>query len=257
MKLLLVDGSNVVMRCAYGGDIPPESAVPAATGMINRAVAQLGATHLVVALDYPGAPSWRRIEFDAYKANRTRDTAPWITAAGAAWLDQHWHVELAQGFEADDVIATIALRSATRCEVVVLSSDSDLLPLTQSGIVVARPGTDGTSALWTAKEVCEKYWIPQPHLLFDYKAMVGEPGDNIPGVPGIGAKKASALIKKYGSLDKIIFAGMLGDCETSAIVAKHANVAKLSLRLVSLRPDVPVPPIVPSTCSVKRARKAA
>lgn len=256
MKLLLVDGSNIVMRCAYGGDIPPDSAVPAATGLIRRAAEQVGATHLVVALDTPGTPSWRKLEYSEYKANRERDTGPWIQGAGAAWLDLGWHIELAPGFEADDVIATIALRAAARFPVFVLSSDSDLLPLTQSGIVVARPNKDGAD-LVTSKEVCEKYDIPHPHLLFDLKAMVGEATDNIPGVPGIGAKKGAALIKKYGALDKIIFAGKLGDCELSAVVAKHEAVAKLSLRLVSLRPDVPVPAITPSQCRIQRARRAA
>lgn len=252
MKLLLVDGANVVMRCAYGGDNAPDVAVPSAVNMIRRAIVHAGCSHLVVALDYPAAPSWRRLEYDGYKASRTRDTAPWITALGAACLDIGWHVELAAGFEADDVIATLATRSFGRANVSILSSDSDLLPLTQlAGVVVVKPKTDGFDVV-TAADVSAKYSIPAPKLLTDWKAMVGESGDDIPGVPGIGEKKASALIKRYGDLRQIIFAGKLGDCETSAKVATHEHAAMLALKLVTLRHDAPVPPIKPSTCSVRR-----
>ena len=90
MRLFIVDGSNVVMRCALGGDIAPEPAVKTATNMIYRAAREFEATHLVVALDCPGVPSWRKTLYPEYKAGRERDTTPWLHAAGIAWLWRRW-----------------------------------------------------------------------------------------------------------------------------------------------------------------------
>lgn len=126
MRLLIVDGSNVVMRAAFGGDVAPRQAVPVASGMIERAARECEATHLVVALDCPGEPSWRRVFYPEYKANRTCETAEWITAAWREWSQAGWYVENQAGFEADDIIATVAVRARERAEVFIYSSDSDL-----------------------------------------------------------------------------------------------------------------------------------
>jgi len=129
-RLLLVDGSNMVMRAAFGGELTPADAVPIATGLIRRAARQVGASHLIVALD-SSAPSWRKLEFPEYKANRTVDTDPWLRAAHEHWLRMGWYVEECAGFEADDVIASLALRAKPACPVTVLSNDSDLLTVVE------------------------------------------------------------------------------------------------------------------------------
>jgi DNA polymerase-1 len=256
MTLLLVDGSNVLLRCAFGGDIPPEQSTPTACGMIDRAAKELGATHLVIALDCPGVPSWRKLEYAEYKANRERDTSLWLTVGADEMARRGYLLAAHPGFEADDVLATIALRSIARTKVAVLSGDTDLLPLTASGIDVVRPLSGGDFQTFTASDVCEKYQIPAAYLLYDYKAMVGETGDNVPGVPGIGPKKAALLLHKLGGLKEIIHAGHGGYNKESALVAQHEATALRALRLVSLRPDAPVPPIVPSSCAVRRTRVA-
>lgn len=256
MKLLLVDGSNVVMRCAFGGDIAPLEAVHSATAMIERVAKELQATHLVIALDYPDALTWRHELYPEYKANRTKDTSPWIVTAGASFAQRGWCVEFAPGYEADDVIATIALRTAPRANVVVFSSDSDLLPLTVAGVTVVRPLAGGMTQAFDAAGVCEKYRIPGAQLLYDFKAITGEATDNIPGVPGIGPKRAADLITKYGDLNAIIEVGRGKIEKYSAIVAEHETAARLSLRLASLNPDAPISPITPSTCALVHQRAA-
>lgn len=251
MTLLLVDAANVLMRCAFGGDTPPEQSTPMALGMIQRAVNEARASHLVIALDYPGAPTWRQLEYPEYKANRTRDTSAWLIAGASAFASRRWHCEVHAGFEADDIIATIALRAADRSSVVVLSGDSDLLALTaHESIEIMRPISGGQFLRFHASDVKEQYRIPAAHLLFDYKAMVGETSDNVPGVPGIGAKRAAQLLHKLGDLEGIIHAGGGGYSKDAETVAQHADVARRALRLVSLRVDVPVPPIAPAIARV-------
>jgi DNA polymerase-1 len=131
------------------------------------------------------------------------------------------------------------------------------LPLTVSGVEVLKPLLDKQLQRFTAADVVEKYAIPAAHLLYDYKAMVGESGENIPGVPGIGLKRAAGLLHKYGDLESIIEVGKGGIEKYSAIVAKHEAEARLSLKLVSLNPDAPIAPITPSSCAISRARSHA
>lgn len=251
MNLLLVDGSNLVMRAAFGGDIEPRVAVPVATGLIKRAADICGATHLVIALDVPGVASWRKQKLPAYKAHRTRDTAAWFIAAHAEWSDtrkHHWYVEGVEAFEADDVIATLALRAKGRGEVFICSGDSDLLPLTAQGFTVLKPENGGKFKPMHAADVCARYQIAAPELLRDLKALMGESGDNIPGVPGIGPAKAAKLLAEFKTFAGVIEAAK--SCATTDLmkVAQHRAAAELAYELVGLRTDAPILPLKPSDC---------
>ncbi len=255
MRLLVIDGTNVVMRCAFGGDIAPEQAVPTATGILRRAIAQYQATHMVIALDSPsGAPSWRKLNYDAYKANRTRDTTPWIVAAMQAWMDeQRWCVFALNGFEADDIIATIAMRAMNVVlnppTVLPLSGDSDILSLAQYGLEIIKPVNGGLFQSVRSADVRKRYGVA-PDQLVDFKAMVGETGDNVPGVPGIGPGRAKVLLEKYSTLDGIIEAGKAAKCKHSVRVVEHEATARLAKSLIELVTDAPVPPVKPSECRV-------
>jgi DNA polymerase-1 len=87
-------------------------------------------------------------------------------------------------------------------------------------------------------------------LFYDYKAMVGDRGDNVPGVDGIGKKRAAELLDRYGTLEEIIAAGSGSACKHSRRVFDSAEAARLSRQLVQLRTDVPIPPIPPASCAV-------
>lgn len=265
MHLLLIDGSNLIMRAAFGGDIPPRQAAPTAAGLIERAVRQAQATHLIIALDAPG-PTWRHELYPDYKANRTRDTTPWLQAGYDEFSRRDWLVIAPVGFEADDVIATLAHRIAGGASVpashppglTICSSDSDLLCLTAlPGVNILRPVNGGKFEALTAAAVAEKYQIAQPGLLPEYKALTGESGDHIPGVPGIGPVRAAKLLAAYGSLDQIITAGQEKKCPASLTVATHEATARRALQLVTLRPDAPVPAIKPSQCALPQSPSAA
>jgi DNA polymerase I len=250
-KLLLVDGSNIVMRAAFGGDIEPERSVVIATGLIHRAIRQSEASHLIVAMD-ADAPSWRKLEFPEYKADRTLDTSPWLHAAHESWLRLGWYIEECGGFEADDVIATIADRASKVSEVVAVSNDSDILALADIGIKILRPENGGTFKLFHAMDVCTKYKLRFAGQLTDYKAMTGESSDNVPGVPGIGPKRASDLLRAHDNLTEIISWGATqGACKYSKQVYECREAALLALRLVTLRKDAPISPIKPANCLIK------
>ena len=251
-RLLIVDGSNVVMRCALGGELSSAQAVPTASNMIERATRECEATHLVVALDCPGEPTWRKALYPDYKANRTLDTAGWIQAAATEWHRKGWWVEDVVGYEADDIIATIALRAVTRAgtEVFVLSGDSDVLPLTAHGILIIKPVTGGLFTTLASNHVCAMYGITTPTALVELKAMTGESGDNVPGVKGIGDVRALALLTAHNDLEGVIAAGLRNACKHSTMVAADAVLARLSRRLVTLATDVPVVKISPAGCAL-------
>ena len=249
--LLLVDGSNVMLRCALGGELSPEQALPAATTMIERAAREAEATHLIIAMDCPGTVCWRHQVYPDYKANRTRDTAPWIVRAHTAWAKAGWWIEDAAGYEADDILATITTRTLTRsaCAVFVLSGDSDVLPLTTVGAQVIKPVPGAQFDTWNAGRVQAKYGLPAK-LLTDLKALTGEAGDNVPGVPGIGTVRAQRLLAAHGDLEGVIEAGQRQHCKFSIQVAAEARLARLSRTLVALVTDVPIAPINPAGCAL-------
>lgn len=249
-RLVLIDGSNLVMRAAFGGQVPPQEAAKTSVGLIRRAARQAEGSHLIVAVD-SSEPSWRKREYPAYKANRETDTHPWIQAGREHWLREGWMVEECPGYEGDDVIATIANRAKAVCQVTVISGDSDLLSLSAAAIEILRPVNGGIFQFMSKAEVCTKYDIPAAELLTDFKAMTGESGDNVPGVPGIGPVKASKLLNTYGPLEAILSAGAESRCKDSARVALHKTAVQLAFKLVSLSFDAPILPIKPSDCIFK------
>ena len=240
MKLLIVDGSNIVMRASFGGKIDPGQSTPVAMGMIDRAYRDLEATHLVVVFDCPGVETWRKKLYPEYKAHRETDTKKWIDAAVADWSRSKMWIESVEGFEADDVIAAISESAKNMCEVLVLSSDSDLFQISSAEVCVCRPVNGGGVSAMTEDMICQRYGIGYPELIVDFKALTGEDGDNVPGVEGIGAVKAAQLLTAYGTLEDVIKAGQKKSCKTSAKVAEVADTARLAHRLISLDKSAPV-----------------
>lgn len=250
-KLLLVDGSNMVMRAGFGGKMEPERAVQIATGLISRAARQCQATHMVICMD-SDAPSFRTKLLPEYKAHRTIDTAPFIRLAQETWMRAKWYVEECSGFEADDLICTIAHRCVSNTEVIILSNDSDLLTLSNEGARILKPENGGMFMFITESDICKKYGVASSALLTDLKAMTGEDGDNIPGVPGIGPKRATNLINKHGNLGMVILFGERPDaCKYSKQVYECRVAAQLAFEVITLRKDVPLPPINPANCKIK------
>lgn len=251
--VLVVDGTNVVMRCAFGGAVPAPEAVDSAARLIGRATATVHATHLIVAFD-AAAPSWRKAIEPTYKAHRTTETHAFTTAALMAFVRMGWMCVQQDGFEADDLIATIAARSHGR--LVICSSDSDLLACVNERVSVLRPQSGGKFETWGAAEVRDKYGI-DPEQLADFKALVGEPGDNIVGVRGIGPKRAAILLQTHASLANLLGCFVPDSSNDAARVRNEGRDIVMRARaLTGLRTDAPVPPISPSVCRLRRERAA-
>ena len=150
-----------------------------------------------------------------------------------------------RGYEADDVIATLAQAGAARgLQAVIVSGDKDFYQLIGPGITLLNPGRGGPAAVdevWVDESnAAERLGVP-PHQVVDFLALVGDTSDNIPGVKGIGEKGAQKLLAEYGDLETILGrAAEVSAKRTREALLAQADAARLSKELVTIRRDVPV-----------------
>jgi DNA polymerase-1 len=149
------------------------------------------------------------------------------------------------GYEADDVIATLARREAAAGrQVVIVSGDKDFHQLVGPRIALLNPGRGGPAGVeehWVDEtNASERLGVP-PHQVVDYLALVGDTSDNVPGVKGIGEKGAVQLLQQFGDLDTLVSrAGEIAGKRPREALLQYADRARLSRELVTLRTDVPV-----------------
>ena len=187
------------------------------SNMIIKAIGEVKPTHIACAFD-TAAPTFRHVEFEKYKAQRPApppDLYPQLPkvkkvldAFGIAYFEM-------DGYEADDVLATLAtqvlrlktkdkrLKQKKEFDVVILSGDRDCLQLVDGNIKVQAPGWNlKETTLYGAKEVREKYGL-ETRQMVDYKSLIGDVSDNVPGIAGIGPKTAAQLLQKYHTLENL------------------------------------------------------
>jgi DNA polymerase-1 len=222
----------------------PTNAVYGFTTMLRKLYQDEDPEHVGISFDLPGA-TFRHQEYKEYKAHRRRmedDLAvqlPYIARVCQVFGLPRQDVA---GFEADDVIATLAAQAvAGGRKVVVVSGDKDLLQLVTGDVLVLNPGREGSgSVLYDRKLVEEKFGVP-PERVVDVLALVGDAVDNVPGVPGIGEKGARDLVREYGSVEAVLDnAEKVKRAAYREGLLQHGAEALLSKRLVTLRTDVPV-----------------
>lgn len=248
-RLLIIDG-NAMMHRAYHA-LPPLTSqtgehvhvVYGFLSMIIRLWTDLRPTHMVVAFDRPG-PTFRNTLYEKYQANRPQaedDFISQIAKVHTAVETMRIPIFEADGFEADDVIGTLAKQSkgAGIDETIIISGDRDLLQLVSDPSVLCYMPTKGLSEgmLYGEKEVIGRMGVP-PKKIPLYKALAGDPSDNYPGVPGIGEKTAVRLAGSYESLDEIYKAPIDGAVGKKLACGK--NDALVSLHLATIRTDVPL-----------------
>jgi DNA polymerase-1 len=150
-----------------------------------------------------------------------------------------------EGYEADDVIGTLAVAAAARgLQTVIVSGDKDFYQLISPGIALLNPGRGGPAAIeehWVDESnASERLGVP-PTQVVDFLALVGDSSDNIPGVKGVGPKTALELLQAYGDLDGVLaHAAEIPAKRAREAVSQHADLARLSRELVTIQRDVPI-----------------
>ena len=249
--LHLIDGSAFIFRAYHA--LPPLTRksdglpVGAVAGFCNLMWSELSvvgsktaATHIAVVFD-AGAHTFRNDLYDQYKANRPplpEDLRPQFPLTRIATRAFNVACIEMQGYEADDIIATLARQAqAAGGGCTIISSDKDLMQLIGPGIDMFDPMKNKAIG---PDEVFEKFGV-DPGRVVDVQSLAGDGVDNIPGAPGIGLKTAALLIQEYGDLDTLLaHAGEIKQPKRREALIDHADQIRLSRQLVQLKLDTPV-----------------
>lgn len=254
-SVLLVDASSLIYRAWFalpasiaGPGGRPVNAVHGFLDMIARLIAERRPSGLVCCFDDDWRPQWRVALLPEYKANRVagdeddaedtpEDQIPvardLLEAAGIACAG-------AAGFEAEDVIGTIAARLEGRARIEIVSGDRDLFALVRDPDVVVLYPRRGVSDL----EVVDEAWIESRYQIpgrayFDFAVLRGDPSDGLPGVPGIGEKTAAALVRAHGDIRGVLAAARGATGGPLAKVAAHAGYVRRAARVVAISRTAP------------------
>jgi DNA polymerase-1 len=213
-RLMLLDGYGLVYRGYFA--LPPLTTskgdlVNGAFGfasIVLRGLQDLQPDYLAVSFDLPG-PTFRHEQYAEYKATRTkmpddlRDQFPKVREIVKALRIPVYEM---QGYEADDVIGTITQQLDPRddLETTIVTVDLDMLQLVTPRVrlMTTRSGVENT-VMYDVAKIDERFGL-RPDQMVDYKALKGDPTDNIPGVPGVGEKTAAKLIRDFGTLDNLL-----------------------------------------------------
>ena len=260
--LLIIDVPALVFRGFYAlpslttPDGEPAGALYGFVSLLMKAIETVKPTHIVAALDLP-EPTFRHRAYKEYKATRPEMPEELSSQFGRipTILKGFGILALsAPGFEADDVIATVVDKSQAKDKnlpVTVLTSDLDALQLVSDKVVILAPHTGISKTVrYTKKAVAERFGIG-PELIVAYKALRGDPSDNIPGVVGIGEKGASQILAAFGSVEAALEAAcgsqLPADSEQAKIIKRYGQKLCASrkeipglLDLVTLRKNVPI-----------------
>jgi DNA polymerase-1 len=245
-KLLLIDAHSLLHRCFHA--VPdltspeglPSGALYGTGGILLRILQEEKPDYCAAAFDLPTV-TFRKEIYEQYKAQRPKTPdalASQLEEAPNLFSALGIPVYSAPGFEGDDIIATLANKFSNSIPVEILTGDLDTLQMVSDGKIAVRTFRKGIRDTFVYDEaaVRERYGL-NPSQLRDYKAMVGDASDNIPGVPGIGDKGAATLLQKYGTLEGVYAAA---DDSKAELVRKNKQLAEECRHLVTLRTDAPV-----------------
>ena len=249
-KLFLIDAYALIYRSYYAFIKSPRinskglntSAIMGFCNTLNEVLTKEKPTHIGVAFDH--GKTFRHDAFPEYKAQR--EETPEDIKLSVPLIKQvleAMHIPILQvdGFEADDIIGTIAMRfGADGIDTFMLTPDKDYGQLIGPNVFMYRPRHGGGYEILGEKEVGEKYGIPTPAQVIDLLALMGDSADNFPGCPGVGEKTAAKLINQFGSIDNMLqhtdeIKGKLREKVENAV-----EDIKMSKFLATIRTDVPM-----------------
>lgn len=251
-RLFLLDAYALIYRAYYALIRSPRftgngfntSAVFGFCNTLDELLRKENPSHIAVCFD-PSGPTFRHEEFADYKANRDKQpeditaSVPYIKRILEAYRIPVIEVK---GYEADDVIGTLAKRAASEgYDTYMMTPDKDYGQLVDEHIFMYRPALrgEGFEIRDTAK-VCERYGIARPSQVIDLLALEGDVSDNIPGCPGVGEKTARTLIETWGSVENLLdnTDSLKGALQKK--VRENADQIRLSKYLATIKTDVPV-----------------
>ncbi|MBR5441201.1 MAG: DNA polymerase I, partial [Prevotella sp.] len=249
-KLFLFDAYALIYRAYYAFIKNPRinskglntSAVMGFVNTLNEIINKEQPTHIGVAFDH--GKTFRNEAFPEYKAQREetpediKRSVPIIKE-----LLEAWHIPCLQvdGFEADDVIGTLSMKSGKiGVETYMLMPDKDYGQLVGENVFQYRPRHGGGYEKMGPKEVCAKYGIENTSQIIDLLALMGDSSDNFPGCPGVGEKTAVKLIEEFGNIDNLLENSDQIKGKLREKVEQHVDDIRMSKFLATIRTDVPI-----------------
>ena len=254
-RLMLMDGHSLAYRAFFA--LPaenfttatgqPTNAIYGFASMLANTLRDEEPTHFAVAFDV-SRKTWRSEEFTEYKANRSKTPDEFkgqVELIGELLDAMHASRFAVDGFEADDIIATLATQAeAEGFEVLIVTGDRDSFQLVSEHTTVLYP-TKGVSELtrFTPEKVFEKYGLT-PAQYPDFAALRGDPSDNLPGIPGVGEKTAAKWINQFGSFAELVERVEEVKGKAGQNLREHLEAVKLNRRLTEMVRTVELPKTV-------------
>lgn len=251
-KLFLLDAYALIFRAYYAFIRTPRitsyglntSAIFGFTNTLLDVLQNQKPSHIAVVFDHK-SETFRAQEHSFYKANRDetpediKKSEPFIRRIIEAF---HIPILEAEGYEADDVIGTLAHRAeAMGFETYMMTPDKDFGQLVTEKTKMYRPGRQGNGAeIWGPEEVCEKFGLSNVKQVIDYLGLMGDAVDNIPGVPGVGPKTAATLLQQYGSMENIYEHTHELKGKLRERIEENKEQAFISKKLATILIDAPV-----------------
>jgi DNA polymerase-1 len=251
-KLFLLDAFALIYRAHFAFAKNPRynskglntSAILGFTNTLLEVLHKEKPTHIAVVFDAP-VQTLREIDYNAYKANREempedlRTAIPYIKQVIEGF---NIPMLLADGYEADDVIGTLAKKAEQAGFITyMMTPDKDFGQLVSENILIYKPGRGGDPAqILGVKEVCEKFEVTHPEQVIEILGLWGDSVDNIPGIPGIGEKTAKILIKQYGTVENLIAHAHELKGKQQENVINFAEQGLMSKQLATILLDAPV-----------------
>jgi DNA polymerase-1 len=260
-RLLLLDGHSLAYRAFFALPVEnfstttgqPTNAVYGFTSMLINVLRDEQPTHLAVAFDV-GRKTFRSEIYAEYKANRSESPTDFrgqVSLIQEVLAALHVPVLTAEGYEADDVIATLTVQAVEAgMDVLICTGDRDALQLVNPHVTVLYP-RKGVSDLtrFTPEEVETKYGL-SPTQYPDFAALRGDPSDNLPSIPSVGEKTAAKWIREYGSLDALVDQVDTVKGKVGEKLREHLSSVLQNRRLTELDRAVPLP-MVPTELAVQ------
>lgn len=251
MKIIIIDGNSLINRAYYALQRPMitksglyTQGVYGFLNMLNKINNDYKPDYIAVAFDRK-APTFRHLEYAEYKAGRKKmptELAMQLPLLKEVLTAMKIKILEIDGFEADDIIGTVARKAeAEGMEPLIISGDKDELQLAteKTKVLITKKGISEFD-LYDEAAMYEKYGF-SPEQFIDFKGLMGDPSDNIPGIPGVGEKTALKLVQEFRSIENLITnVDQVASKSLKAKIEENAQLAIMSRRLATINTEVPI-----------------